>query len=700
MSLTPALRAATRAAYRDVLRAASITFSGDPPVLQAFKSKIRSDITQNLPSNPEAVQERITFVREVADVLRKNIVQGTKVTENEAGEGLYRIRMTKDTELGDNESIKNPPPIEPTNRRRRKSQISHYVVDAAQASDVESTTTPLSPLNTANFSALKKAHRNRDVPILREEDLEERFEVGREGNLSIRLKTAFNCFTSPPDYGLEAAASRFEDIAVAIEPTARVRSGSLTGGSSAPYSPTSTTPIGTSSSSPAPPAPSLPAVQTTPESVTVFRTEVIDAKLKPFVALTNNITGPSVKEMVTLVQKQYELLEGFLMMASSCQKPAAESKIQELAKDLPPTFEAISRAKESGRRDRDWFDHLQFIAEGVTLVAWFLYPNPAQYITDTKDSVVYYGNKLKKIYKEKDPKQIDWVNAYVAIFDATAAYVKKYHTTGLSWNPKGISVDSYKPPASSAGAPPAPPPPPPPPKAAAPVPAAPSSGGAAAVFAQLNRGEEVTKGLRKVDKSEMTHKNPALRAGSVVPASSLGTPGKKPVKPTKPQALAGKKPPKFALEGTKWIIEYHENESVTVEETEINQAVNIFNCKASTIIIKGKVNTVNIYNCQKTSVLVHSVVASIGITASPSFQIQILGSAPMIQIDQTDSGQVYLSRDSLSTEITTAKCSAINISLPVEGEEDGVFEEQPVPEMLKTVVSNGKLITTVVEHSG
>lgn len=31
------------------------------------------------------------------------------------------------------------------------------------------------------------------------------------------------------------------------------------------------------------------------------------------------------------------------------------------------------------------------------------------------------------------------------------------------------------------------------------------------VFAQLNQGESVTKGLRKVDKSEMTHKNPELR---------------------------------------------------------------------------------------------------------------------------------------------------------------------------------------------
>jgi len=40
------------------------------------------------------------------------------------------------------------------------------------------------------------------------------------------------------------------------------------------------------------------------------------------------------------------------------------------------------------------------------------------------------------------------------------------------------------------------------------------------------------------------------------------------------------------------------------------------------------------------------------------------------------------------------------VSLPVEGEEEGVFDEHPIPEMLKTVVKDGKLFTTVVEHVG
>lgn len=72
----------------------------------------------------------------------------------------------------------------------------------------------------------------------------------------------------------------------------------------------------------------------------------------------------------------------------------------------------------------------------------------------------------------------------------------------------------------------------------------------------------------------------------------------------------------------------------------------------------------------------------------------------MIQVDKSDSGQIYLSKESLTAEITTAKCSAINVSLPVEGEEEGVFEEHAIPEMFKTEVKDGKLVTTIVEHSG
>lgn len=95
------------------------------------------------------------------------------------------LRFTKDTELGDNESIKNPPSM-PSSRRARRlekdgqrfispsnslqwvTKLTYSIEPAAQ----HSTNIP------RNFSALKRAHKDREVPELREEDIKESFVRG------------------------------------------------------------------------------------------------------------------------------------------------------------------------------------------------------------------------------------------------------------------------------------------------------------------------------------------------------------------------------------------------------------------------------------------------------------------------------------------------------------------------------------------
>ncbi|KAJ7738522.1 adenylate cyclase associated N terminal-domain-containing protein [Mycena maculata] len=487
---------------------------------------------------------------------------------------------------------------------------------------------------------------------------------------------------------LEAATSRIEDLAIAQ---------SLAPQTAAPKDNSSTSYAAPPPPPPPPPPPAAPAVSEVPQSVIAFDEIVIDGKLKPFLELTRSFAGTSVVEIVAIFEKQFNGLRSLLLLSGSCQQPDKEG-LEKLLVPIQVDIEAITRCKDAGRKDRDWFQHITIVGEGGLSIAWIVNPKPGPYIAEIKESVLYNGNRVIKEFKEKDQKHVEWVRSFLAILEAMRVYVMEHHTTGLTWNKRGITVAEYSARTATGGAPPPPPPPPPP---AAPSAAANSEGGAAAVFAELNRGEEVTKGLRKVPKSEMTHKNPALRASSVVPSSPGTAPLKKPIKPSKPSALSGKKPAKFALEGKNWSIEYQENEAgLAVDDCQLNQAVNIFGCKHSTILIKGKVNAVTLVNCVKTSVLVDSVVSSISVTNSPSFALQITGSAPMIQLDSTDSGQIYLSKGSLGVEITTAKCSAINVSLPVDGEEEGVFEEQAVPEMLKTVVNNGKLVTTVVEHVG
>ncbi|KAF8497163.1 adenylate cyclase associated N terminal-domain-containing protein [Russula emetica] len=500
---------------------------------------------------------------------------------------------------------------------------------------------------------------------------------------------------------LEAVTSRLEDL--------HEHSGKgAPSSSSVPTPASTTTPAATTAPVP-PSAPVQTQVTEEPRSVVAYYEQVLKGRVQPFVKLTEAFPNASVVEQAKHVERLYTNLGGIIRIAAICKKPD-QAAFAELLSDLQGDIEAISSIKDSNRKDRDWFNHLSYVAEGSPAVAWITVENkPGPYVTEIKDATQFYGNRIIKEFKEKDKTHVEWVRAFTAIFDDMKQYVMEYHTTGLVWNAKGISISEYKaaaPPSAAGGAPP--PPPPPPPPALSTAPAAAPAGGVAAVFAELNRGSEVTKSLRKVDKSEMTHKNPALRASSTVP-SSVGASGssgssaapKKPVRPAKPQALMGKKPAKFALEGNKWAIEYQENEAaLTVEKAEISQIVNLFGCKNSTILIKGKVNAVTIINCTKTSVLVESVISSVSVTNSPSFTLQITGSAPTIQLDSTDSGQIFLSKDCLNTEITTAKCSSINISLPVEGEEDGIFDEKPVPEMLLTKIQDGKLVTTVVEHVG
>ncbi|KAF9501012.1 hypothetical protein BDN71DRAFT_1439943 [Pleurotus eryngii] len=167
MSITPSLRAAARSAYRDLWRAARTTFSGDEPVFQAFREKMRADALRlNEVASPEAYSSGIATTKEIASVLRKNVVQASLAYEPDPeGKSLWKLRMTRDTELGSNDSIKNLGPI-PSSRSSRRQKCCSEDADKPPVNDIRF------------YSALKRAHRDRVVPDLREEDLEESFVRG------------------------------------------------------------------------------------------------------------------------------------------------------------------------------------------------------------------------------------------------------------------------------------------------------------------------------------------------------------------------------------------------------------------------------------------------------------------------------------------------------------------------------------------
>lgn len=503
---------------------------------------------------------------------------------------------------------------------------------------------------------------------------------------------------------LEAATSRLEDVSIyqeeiyknaskgAVDESPNAKAISSTAASSTPVAPS--------------PKPIEPVEKA--KFVTEFE-KFIQDHIDPFVASSESI-DPLVGKAAQLLKSAFAEQINFLNIVSKTKKPdTLDPQFLQTLAPMNKIMEEISNLKNANRQS-EFFNHLNTIGEGAPVLGWIVTETPVSFIPEFKDSAQFWSNRVMKEYREKDPKHVEWVKQYLSLFDALKAYVKEFHMTGPSWNAQGQSLaDSLKAdslsasqsvPAASAGGPPPPPPPPPPSNLYAEDSEPKAAGGISAVFADLNKGSDVTSGLRKVDTSEMTHKNPLLRKDGSIPSKPL--PPKKPTSLSKPAAAAPVKPPRKELvDGSKWIIENFTEASAPepIEiEVERTQSVFIGNTSGVTIILKGKGNAISISETKKTAVVVESLISGIDVIKSFKFGIQVTGVVPLISVDKCEEGSIYLSKESVdaSSLVVTSNSSAININV-LEGED---FVELPVPEQLSHTIKNGKIVSEVIEHAG
>ncbi len=263
------------------------------------------------------------------------------------------------------------------------------------------------------------------------------------------------------------------------------------------------------------------------------------------------------------------------------------------------------------------------------------------------------------------------------------AYISNHAKTGVTWNPKGQGQDavSYiakqksgqsiaastgeisvsQPPAQTMTG------------ASAHRSAGGGGGGMGSIFGELNKGLNVTKGLKKVTKDQQT-----WRAEYSGREEKVGTSHSN----SNRAALSKPKGPpikEFVQQGNKWVIENQSSVEgvVTVEVTDIKQIVYIYGCIGATIDIKGKCKTVTIDSCKKTQVLVDDAISSVELVNCHGVKLQVMarlllmhifisllnhlndsnqihGSVPSVAIDKTDGFQCYLSSTSIKTDFVTA----------------------------------------------
>ncbi|KAJ6256993.1 hypothetical protein Dda_7876 [Drechslerella dactyloides] len=512
---------------------------------------------------------------------------------------------------------------------------------------------------------------------------------------------------------LEAATSRLEDI-VTFESqslgqapaaiTAAVASNNAAAEAGAAAA-------AVAAAAPRPPSPAPPL----PETIEEYDKDVLTL-VKQFEDLSGEIGG-LIAEQAKYVRQSFLAQRLYLLVSTRAKKPdiASEAYLN-LIKDMQGHMNSVNEHREANRAS-PLYNALSTVSEAVPALAWVtLDTKPAEFVAEMANAGQFYGNRVIKEHKEKDERYVKWVRAWYSICKALEEHVRKHHLRGIVWKKDGGDAQEIMANLKSAGAaptaaptsggPPPPPPPPGPPPPPVIIDAQPQQadgGDMGAVFAQLNQGSNVTAGLRKVDRSEMTHKNPSLRTSSLVsgaaPTSRAKSPG--PAAKPKPAHMKQKKPPRMELDGNKWLIENYENEEtpIVIDNVEINHSVFVFRCKNTTIQIKGKLNAVSMNECEKANVVLDNLVSSIDVIKSKKFAFQILGSVPTITVDQSDGGTLYVGKESLGIEVYTSKTTAFNVYVPGEREDDD-YVECPIPEQIKSSIKGRGVLSEIVEHAG
>jgi adenylyl cyclase-associated protein len=425
--------------------------------------------------------------------------------------------------------------------------------------------------------------------------------------------------------------------------------------------------------------------------------DLINQYITPFADLSNKLGDKNTADQAALVVAAVNAQRDLLRVASQSKKPADDV----LQKLLTPTSELMAKigAIRDSNRASKFFNNLSTVSEGIQALGWVVVsPTPGPYVGDMRGGSEFYSNRVLKEFKGVNQTQVDWVAAFNGFLKDLQTYIKKNHTTGLTWNPKGGdaagAVGKTAPPAAAPGGPA-----PPPPLSVDQLNAAQQQAPAAAtkgpdmnnLLASINKGGAVTSGLKKVT-DDMKSKNQKDKS-SVVPATQAKTTTTGGAK-----AAAVKKPPKFALEGNKWLVEHQsQNRELVISDTEAKQTVYIYKCSQSTIQIKGKVNSVAVDDCDKVAIVFDTVVASFEIVNCRSVEVQVTGKVPSFAVDKTSGCQIYLSKDALDTEIVTSKSSEMNVLLPTTDPNQDLVEIA-IPEQYKTTVKNGKLHTEIVQH--
>ena len=221
------------------------------------------------------------------------------------------------------------------------------------------------------------------------------------------------------------------------------------------------------------------------------------------------------------------------------------------------------------------------------------------------DSATFWINKIRReAHDRMDKKPQEWCTAVITMLKELITLITEHFPEGFKWNEKGVSV---------ADAPAAP---------AAPAPAAPATAPVEPMQGKVDLQKEVGVcvwserqlqnavkngglGLKHVEKSEMTSKNPSLRGNVKMAEKKEKWAFRWGVR----SRVVMAKPPRCEKVQAKWMVE-NQTESVEVM-AKINETVYVLGCVGATIRVKDKCKSIIVDGCRKCNVIFDKCVSTV-----------------------------------------------------------------------------------------
>jgi len=414
---------------------------------------------------------------------------------------------------------------------------------------------------------------------------------------------------------------------------------------------------------------------------------------KELAAVLSACGAMKIKACGTAVRKAFENIGVLLALVHKTAKPQPA----ELMKFLTEAVTAINKSEDLKRKrdKRNKLDKGSYRAamyEVCTMTSWVTMSPPqlpAPYVKNQVDSAQFHVNRALKDSKGKDHEADAkaFAQAVKALGNALHDFVKANFKTGLEWKVGGDALPGEAPAVASKKAPA---------KTTLetkedvkeeakekPV------GNMGNVFGELSKGLNITKGLKKVKKSQKTKYRKKEEGQGIVKMAK-----KKVVKP--------KKTPTTRKMGFRWMFSDHFEGVVDVPDG-IDMKTNVFisSCSNCQMEIKEKVKAITIESCKRMMIIVHDVVSSIELVRCDSVTVYCKGVARNIQIDKCDSPRVVVLEGATNPNLVVSCVTAGNVEVcsPTEAEPDRMLSF-PMPEQFQLQITgnNDGLSCTKIEH--